>query len=79
MDRVDRSWLRTRKIELKLGVADSRVTFPFKRKWKHWDGYEQLLQSLQREQKLRNLLLCRMSAALMGWDPASFDAELERV
>lgn len=78
MDRFDRSWVRTRKIEARLGVADSRTTFPLKRKWKHWDGYERLLQSLHHEAALRNLLFCRMNAAFMGWDPESFDDELKR-
>lgn len=79
MDRFDRSWLRTHRIEAKLGVADSRKSFPFKRKWKHWNSYEYLLQSLQREEKLRSLLFSQMHAAMMGWDPASFDAALEQI
>lgn len=79
MDRLQRSWLRTWKLEAKLGISDSRTQMPIKAKWKHWDRFSRLCVGLRREQQLRDVLFCRTNAAFMGWDPASFDAELEQV
>ena len=79
MDRFQRSWLRTWKLEAKLGISDSRTQVPIKAKWKHWDRFSRLCIGLRREQQLRDVLFCRANAAFMGWDPASFDAELEQV
>lgn len=60
LSKFDRSWHRTRKIEARLGCADSQCMLPTKPKGMHWDTFSRLFLALRHEQALRNRII-------LGW------------
>lgn len=68
LDKFDRSWLRTRKLEARIGALDFRTRVPFKPRGMHWDTFEETIARLFREQAFRD-------AIFVGWGKRYFGVE----
>lgn len=70
MDKFERSWYRTRKIEARLGISDSRTQVLSRPKYMREETHSRLVMQLRREQAIRNYIF-------VGWGKRWFpDLEL---